>query len=243
MTLTYIYHSGYLIEYQDFSVIIDFWKDSDDRHVQQLLHQSVSPIYVLASHWHPDHFSREIMKWRDNSKNIKYILSSDIIENLKRTGIFSDKHDIVFLSKGDIYSDDKLDIKAFGSTDCGISFLIETNGRKVFHAGDLNNWHWDEDPTSTPDEIRNAGQSYLREIDDLKAVAPSLDVAMFPVDKRLGTNYMLGAQQFVETIKTSVFAPMHFGSDYVSAAAFRPFAEKAGCNFIEWTKTGQSIDI
>ena len=40
-------------------------------------------------------------------------------------------------------------IKAFGSTDIGISFLVSVDGVDIFHAGDLNWWHWwDEDGMS-----------------------------------------------------------------------------------------------
>ena len=47
-----------------------------------------------------------------------------------------------------------LRIQAFGSTDVGISFLIHLQGKSIFHAGDLNNWHWSEE--STEQEIRKA---------------------------------------------------------------------------------------
>lgn len=49
---------------------------------------------------------------------------------------------------------------------------------------------------------------------------------MFPVDPRLGTEYMRGARQFVEQIKTSIFVPMHFDEAYDKAAAFLPIAQK-----------------
>ena len=53
-------------------------------------------------------------------------------------------------------------IEAFGSTDVGISFLIDLQGVRLFHAGDLNNWHWSEE--STPQEIRKAEGDFLAEI-------------------------------------------------------------------------------
>lgn len=46
------------------------------------------------------------------------------------------------VEEGDCYADDVLRVHAFGSTDVGISFLVEAEGKKIFHAGDLNNWHW-----------------------------------------------------------------------------------------------------
>ena len=30
---------------------------------------------------------------------------------------------------------------ATGSNDSGVSWIVETDGRRIFHAGDLNNWY------------------------------------------------------------------------------------------------------
>ena len=35
---------------------------------------------------------------------------------------------------------------AFKSTDECVAFLIETEGKWIYHAGDLNNWVWDGEP-------------------------------------------------------------------------------------------------
>ena len=61
------------------------------------------------------------MKWKEQKPDIKYIFSKDI---LKRRRAKAD--DAIYLKKGDAYQDELLTIKAFGSTDVGISFLIET---------------------------------------------------------------------------------------------------------------------
>ena len=66
-----------------------------------------------------------------------YIFSQDILHEEKLLST-----DTVWLKKGDCYADDVLRVHAFGSTDVGISFLVEAEGKKIFHAGDLNNWHW-----------------------------------------------------------------------------------------------------
>jgi len=243
MKLTYIYNSGFVIEKEHFTIIIDYWKDSGNCYVQHLLDSCRNMVYVLASHWHPDHFNREIMQWIDKYPNIKYILSDDIYRHFKKFGFFDSVSQITFLSKGAVYQDSNLSIKAFGSTDAGISFLINIEGRQIFHAGDLNNWHWDEDPTSTPDEIRTAESNYLKELHDLQVYTSELDLVMFPIDIRLGKNYMRGAEQFVDAVSCGVFAPMHFGENYQAADAFRGYAEKAGCRFLGWTATGESAEL
>lgn len=114
-------------------------------------------------------------------------------------------------------------------------------GIRLFHAGDLNNWHWSEE--STPQEIRKAEGDFLAEIKTLQQKAPLVDVAMFPVDSRIGKDYMRGAEQFVERIKTTIFAPMHFSEDYRGGNSFRTFAESKGCRFLTISRRGESFDI
>ena len=122
-----------------------------------------------------------------------------------------------------------------------ISFVIERNEKKIFHAGDLNNWHWDEE--STEAEIRAAESAFTRKLRKIASEYPEFDLAMFPVDPRLGHNYMKGAMQFVEAIKVKTFAPMHFGIDYKSANKFEDFAKSHGCNFMKITEQGVSINF
>lgn len=54
---------------------------------------------------------------------------------------------------------------------------------------------------------------------------------MFPVDSRIGTDYMRGARQFIERIKTAAFAPMHFGEDYRGGNAFQPLPKPKDADF------------
>lgn len=48
---------------------------------------------------------------------------------------------------------------------------------------------------STEAEWKGAEKNFLHELDDLYAYTPEVDVAMFPVDPRLGKEYMRGAGQ------------------------------------------------
>ena len=240
MRLVYIYHSGFALEADGFSILIDYFKDSDPDpakgYVRSELLKRAGTLYILASHFHPDHFHSEVLKWKEQKPDIKYIFSKDI---LKRRRAKAD--DAIYLKKGDAYQDELLTIKAFGSTDVGISFLIETEGRRIFHAGDLNNWHWSEE--STEEEIRKANGDFLAEVKYLKEKVPNIDLVLFPVDRRMGKDYMKGAKQFIEQIKTTIFVPMHFSEDYEGGNALRSFAENAGCRFISITRRGESFEI
>ena len=69
------------------------------------------------------------------------------------------------------------------------------------------------------------------------------DVVLFPVDRRLGEDYMRGPRQFIETIRTGMFVPMHFGEDYEGGNAFRPIAEERGCRFCAIGHRGERFDL
>lgn len=241
MKLDYIYHSGFAIEADGVTVIIDYYKDSSEEVpgrgiVHDYLLRKPGILYVLSSHFHPDHFNREVLSWKTEHPDIRYIFSKDILKHRRASA-----EDAIYINKGDTYEDEYIRIEAFGSTDVGISFLIDLQGIRLFHAGDLNNWHWSEE--SSPQEIRKAEGDFLAEVKLLQQTAPEVDVTMFPVDSRIGKDYMRGAEQFVERIKTTIFAPMHFSEDYQGGNAFCTFAEKKGCRFLTISHRGESFDI
>ena len=235
MELTYLYHSGFALEGNGLTLIVDYWRDSVPATAEKLLERPVKR-YVLASHFHPDHFNPEVLRWQEKHADIVYIFSKDILKRRKATA--NAAH---YLRKGEIYSDGMLRIEAFGSTDVGVSLLIEAEGKKIFHAGDLNNWRWEAE--STEAEIRKAEGDFLKELEDLARSVKRLDVAMFPVDPRQGGDYMRGARQLLDRIPTEIFIPMHFWEDYRSAAAFAPYAASKGTRFIALTHEGQQITI
>ena len=61
MRLVYIYHSGFVVEAEGFSILIDYFKDTNPGpakgFVRGELLKRPGTLYVLASHFHPDHFT------------------------------------------------------------------------------------------------------------------------------------------------------------------------------------------
>lgn len=174
MELIYIYHSGFALLGDGFTVIMDYYRDSEDGQAQSDLNRLMDGVfrepgngmpegivhsellrrpgklYVLASHFHPDHFNKAVLQWREIRPDIIFIFSKDILRHRR-----AQKEDAVWLKKGEEYKDETLTVRAFGSTDVGVSFLLQADGKKIFHAGDLNNWHWmDERPKQNGKEPR-----------------------------------------------------------------------------------------
>lgn len=226
-SLIYLHHSGFALCFAHFTVLIDFYQDSVDE-THGLLHDEIlnrsGPLYVLCSHFHQDHFNPHIFTFSERKSPVRFVLSKDIYKKRRQ---WLPVDDIAFVSAGDVYTDDNLQITAFGSTDVGVSFFIEAQSLKIFHAGDLNNWHWQDE--STPSEAAAAERMYLTELKKIAEKVPCLDIAMFPVDPRLGSDYMRGAMQFLQQIKTSFLVPMHFWEQPDKAAAAAQYSEEFGC--------------
>lgn len=244
MIITYIYHSCCAIEFEEFSVIIDYYedttKDGEVGWVANHLLQKETPLYVLCTHSHGDHFNEKVLSWDRNNENITYVFSKEVADTLQE--ILSLKDDkIVYLDKLEEYEDDNLKIKAFGSTDAGASFYIEHNGTKIFHAGDLNNWHWNEEVAK--DEFFVYENQYICELELLSEEVSEVDIAMFPLDPRLGKDFMRGGEQFINKVKTHNLLPLHFGDNYELIQQFDLIARKAGTKLLALKQRGQSFRI
>ena len=139
MTLRYIFHSGFLLETERSILIFDYWMDPANVMKPYIDPSGSKHIYVFASHFHEDHFTKEIFKWRQNNPftAYTYILSKDI---LKRRRAHREDAD-VWMAKGSVWEDENIKVTATGSNDSGVSWIVETEGKTIFHAGDLCNWY------------------------------------------------------------------------------------------------------
>ena len=250
MTLTYIFHSGFALETSQAILVFDYWLDPAD--VLSALLQSNKPMYVFSSHFHEDHFTRTIFEWKKRKADITYILSKDILKHRRAMKEEAD----VWLGKWGKWNDNLVSVKALGSTDVGVSWIVETDGKRFFHAGDLNNWYARFLPEAKPgdkiyslemDEVVEPvahEKRYLGELKEIHRYADSFDVVMFPIDGRIGNGYTLGGRQFIERFKVGLFVPMHFVTQgFESSWRFKEYADEKNIPFWEITKEGDTIEF
>ncbi|GHU75449.1 hydrolase [Clostridia bacterium] len=233
MEITYLYHSGFAVRIDDAALVFDYYKDTgvEGKGIRDII-APAEKVYFFVSHSHFDHFNPEIA---DFKKDLVFL--SDEVESQ-----YEEPERAIFVPKGKICTLDELSVTAFGSTDCGASFYVKYKGVSVFHAGDLNNWHWNEQVDENA--ARASENEFLRELQLIKNnVEPPIDVVIFAVDSRLGKDCGRGAEQFISEIETKVFVPMHAWDDYDGANAFEKTAEKYGAKFFAITKKGDTLKI
>lgn len=220
ITLYYIHHDGFLLYTEGCYVLFDYYSDSiseypDRPHFLNFIDRE-KPFYVVISHHHKDHFTRAVFEWGHILPNIHFVISEDVRQMagylFRKSTIYAgfrpSPEQYTVLRPGEKYTDSNLTIHAFGSTDIGNSYLVEVDGKRVFHAGDLNAWIWrDESPV---EELERDMRRFLDELNKIALEFPEIDLAMFPVDGRLGSSMYEGPVLFTQEIRVRNFIPMHF---------------------------------
>lgn len=193
---TFLDHSGFLVELPSVALLFDWWKGE-----LPSLRENV-PLLVFSSHWHEDHFNPAIFNLNADA----YILGEMQPDWLRRKGVSSEKiEQSISLSGNDSAAPlPGVTVETLPSTDEGVAFLVTADGLTVFHAGDLNWWHWEGEPDPwNPDMAKNF-QSYCEPLR-----GRNVDLAMLPLDPRLKEDGFRGPKYFLELAQIRHFIPMH----------------------------------
>lgn len=198
MKTTYIHHSCFLVETTTCYYLFDYEKG-------RLPTMDVTrPIFVLSSHAHHDHYNPDIfpMLREQGMQTIYAILSSDIKmpADVDVMQVSPNKEYTLCLGQR---------LTTFRSTDVGVAFLIEDKGEIFYHAGDLNDWVWEDES-----DVYNAQMTadYRGQIDLLAKLlnGRTIDVAFVVLDPRQEKNYDRGLCYFLEHVSVAKIYPMHY---------------------------------
>lgn len=201
----YLYHSGFAVATERHILVFDYYRDSPtacSTTIEQILARAQGKqVVVFVSHAHHDHYNPIIWDWRAKCADIRYVVSVDVSVPI---GL----NDVTVMQAHKKASVGALSIATYASTDAGVAFWVEADGYSIFHAGDLNWWHWEGEP----DEENSAmAKQYAQEIDRMPS---SVDIAFVPVDPRLLQAYALGLTYFMSRVEARLIFPMHFADDY-----------------------------
>ena len=197
--ITYLLNSGFVLEDENsrWALVFDAYRDMRGD-VERVL-ASAAEVYFFVSHAHFDHFSPSIARYE---KATRFFLSDDI-RGLSEAARFSEEK-TTWLGKYDRWQEPRICVESFDSTDEGTSFLVEKDGWRIFHAGDFNWWHWENDPPESIGFARNGFMKQMKKLD-----GRVFDLAFFPADGRLAGARDWGAKEFCRRTDTAALVTMH----------------------------------
>ncbi|MBE7004903.1 MAG: MBL fold metallo-hydrolase [Ruminococcaceae bacterium] len=252
MKITYIAHSGFLVEWNRFYTLFDWWQgelpplDRD------------KPLLVFASHSHHDHFDPKIFRLPETHPDTRFILSHDIrlptrhwdslgLNEELFARVTSIRVDSLLTTEA---AGEELTVRTVRSTDEGVAFLLSAEGRLVYHGGDLNWWHWEEEDKQYRN---NMAANYRRAIETLAACVrdeaadsgcePVIDAAMAPLDPRLEDAYAMGVEYLLKNVAVRKLFPMHMWDKYDWIERCRREHPADADKLVPITATGQTFEL
>lgn len=208
VNIAFLAHSGFAVETETKVLIFDYFKDPAEK--VNAYASSGKPLWFFVTHWHEDHFNPRIADFAAHAAH--YILNDGVtLEDV-------DGKKMQTMHVYDTIHMEDATITQYGSTDEGGSFLVETDGLSIFHAGDLNWWHWLGDTDENNDVAKENFDREMKKLDGL-----SVDIAFFPIDARLESAREWGVKGFLDHVHVNklLVSMHHFGTAWSPSPAFK----------------------
>ena len=217
MKVTYIGHSGFLVETETVNLLFDY-SEGDLPQVDTEM-----PFLVLVSHTHKDHFNPTVFTLAKKYPYIHYILSNDvrISEEMKQkydigqdflesqvTFVPAGLKRIITLQQGQ-EDHGYITLETIKSTDQGVAFVLDVAGKRIYHAGDLNCWVWEDD---TKQQYNNMSANFKHAIEKLGD--KEIFLAFAPLDPRQGRFYKISMEYLLNAAPVTYAVPMHLWGQY-----------------------------
>ncbi|MBO5072199.1 MAG: MBL fold metallo-hydrolase [Eubacterium sp.] len=241
MRVTFIAHSGFLVETASAYFLFDYFKGEIPELDQK------KPLVVFVSHSHRDHYNPVVFDLFETYPWVHYVLDKDCGIKWKLRECADQGTDLAAkltrVRKNQTYEltipdGGTLQITTLRSTDAGVAYLLDYGGLRIYHAGDLSHWIWKDKPE---DYNRRMAERYLREMEKLKGI--TVDVAFVPLDPRLLQDTPVGLEVFLEHVQAGKVFPMHVWEKF---SVIQRFVKEHPCYrdiVVCLSGNGESIDL
>ena len=214
MRVTYLAHSGFLVELAGSLLLFDWCKGE----LPPL--PDGKPLLIFVSHGHEDHFDPHIFPLDDGTREVRFFLGKGIHlgpGSKKKWNVSEETAGKCRLVRGgDCFEAwPGVQVEALRSTDAGVAYLVTAEGLTLYHAGDLHWWHWAEEPKA---DNGNMEVNFKHFTEPLRG--RRIDLAMVPLDGRLKDAEDWGLCYLLEIADLRRVIPMHQWEDYSSTERF-----------------------
>ena len=218
MKVTFLSHSGFLVELKRAALLFDYIGGD-------LPPVGGKPLLVFASHRHADHFIPGIFDLPASH----FILSRDI------PGFTGEN--ITLVGPDEMHAPlPGVLVETLPSTDEGVAYLVTAGAETIFHAGDLNWWHWEGEDKAWNNAMAASFRRYCEPLRHRE-----IDLAMLPLDPRLGEDGFRGPKHFLNLADIRRFLPMHQWGDFGFTEKFLAQYPEFAAQTVPVSREGQSF--
>ncbi len=209
-------HSGWAVKTKNNLLVFDCWESGRRPDEPCIANGFLTPeemaglnVTVFASHSHGDHYSPHVLAWKEAVPGIRYVFGFEP----------EDAGDYIFAGPRRTITAGDLTVATIESNDSGVGFLVETDGVRIFHAGDHAN------------RQRDFSGPYCAEIDYIANDSGTIDIAFLPV---MGCGFgdqvavKMGVFYALEKLDPAVFVPMHGGDNTITYREYADETEERG---------------
>lgn len=241
MRVTFIKHSGFLVETAFSYFLFDYYKGA----VPVL--DRTKPLVVFVSHNHRDHYNPVVFDLFEDYPWVHYVLDKDCgikwkIRECADRGIDltarltrvrkNQKYELTMPDGNVLY------ITTLRSTDAGVAYLLDQNGCRIYHAGDLSHWIWEDKPEEYNQRM---AERYRREMAKLRGT--SVDLAFVPLDPRLLGDTPVGLEIFLENVQAGKVFPMHLWEKFSVIRRFVKEHPQYKDNIVQLSRNNETVEI
>ena len=203
MKITFLYHSAFLVELEGCTLLFDWYGGTLPDYDRE------KPLYVLASHHHGDHYSPEIFQAL-GMEGVWYVLATCIrLSEKRKKALGIQEEHVVRVAAGKTIRLEDLTVTTYRSTDAGVAFLVEAEGKRIFHSGDFHWWHWKEEPDPWNPDMERA---FKKECEKLRG--QTVDAAFLVLDPRQEEDFWMGFDWLMRTMEVKAAFPMHSWEEF-----------------------------
>lgn len=237
MKITFLAHSGFLVQLEQVDLLFDWWQG------ELPPMDNSKPLLVFASHRHEDHFKPEIFQLDDGTHTVRFLLGNDIKftpRRRERWALSPETESHCQRLAGGRTADPLpgVHVETLTSTDAGAAFLVETEGKTIYHAGDLNWWYWAAEPAPWNPNMERDFKRYTAPLKGRR-----LDLAMLPLDPRLEEGEDFGMAYVMELAQVQTAIPMHQWDDFSPTPRFLKKYPQFAEHILPITQRGQVFEL
>ena len=201
MQITFLGQSGFAVDTGRFLLLFDYAPRRQAAVTDPILQTLIRNrrLLVFVSHRHEDHYTEAV--WNLPAEG--WFVGEGVVP----------QKEAAVLVGGETLTFPDFSIKTYRSTDEGVAFLVRVDGCSIYHAGDLNWWHWSGEPDPWNPDMAKA---FLEQAEQI--IREPIDLAFLTADPRQHEAWLWGLDYLMRHGQIRLAVPMHFWNQAATPA-------------------------